>query len=117
MRISDWSSYVCSSDRNAIHLKPVRPEPVEGLFFLFKRRRREERCFDKLSTNGSEAGLLRHRRLDRRLALLARGIGFDRLQHAQHVDRKSAVQGKSVSVRVDLGGRGFFKKTTSRATH
>src|SRR3546814_11978758 len=85
MRISDWSSYVCSSDRNAIHLKPVRPEPVEGPFFLFKRRRREERCFDKLSTNGSEAGLLRHRRLDRRLALLARGIGLDRLQHGHHI--------------------------------
>src|SRR3546814_16831879 len=33
MRISDWSSDVCSSD-------------------LFFRRQKEERCFDKLSTNG-----------------------------------------------------------------
>src|SRR3546814_14518541 len=49
MRISDWSSDVCSSD-----LK-----------------------------NGE--ALLHHRRFNRRLPLLARGIGFDRLQHAEHV--------------------------------
>src|SRR3546814_16685875 len=29
---------------------------------------------------------------------------------AQDVDRKSVVEGKSVSVRVDLGGRSFIKK-------
>jgi len=29
----------------------VRPEPVEGLFFL-SARMKKERCFDKLSTNG-----------------------------------------------------------------
>src|SRR3546814_3330788 len=98
MRISDWSSYVCSSDRNAIHLKPVRPEPVEGPFFLFKRRRREERCFDKLSTNGSEAGLLRHRRLDRRLALLARGIGFDRLRSEEHTSELQSLMRISYAV-------------------
>jgi hypothetical protein len=30
----------------------VRPELVEGLFFLFPEVEEEERCFDKLSTNG-----------------------------------------------------------------
>jgi hypothetical protein len=31
--------------------RPVRPELVEGLHFLFCAQK-EERCFDKLSTNG-----------------------------------------------------------------
>src|SRR3546814_20277331 len=30
------------------------------------------------------------------------------------IDRKSVVMGKSVSVRVDLGGRGILKKKTNR---
>src|SRR3546814_14152019 len=32
------------------------------------------------------------------------------LEHIVVVDRKSVVEGKSVSVRVDLGGRGIIKK-------
>src|SRR3546814_19435382 len=31
----------------------------------------------------------------------------------EHLDRKSVVEGKSVSVRVDLGGRRIIKKTKS----
>src|SRR3546814_11610178 len=78
MRISDWSSDVCSSDLSArarrrrcsaissrrgadekCHAKiqrghsSVHPELVEGPFFL-SALKREERCFDKLSTNGKE---------------------------------------------------------------
>src|SRR3546814_6898989 len=66
MRISDWSSDVCSSDlasscngrfsawgkRNDIVFPPsVRPELVEGLFF-FRGVERQGRPFDKLRTNG-----------------------------------------------------------------
>src|SRR3546814_20039524 len=76
MRISDWSSDVCSSDLGAAAgvdcpdaegralggncvsayvaaLKTVRPELVEGPFFFATSK--EEQCFDQLSTNGDGA--------------------------------------------------------------
>src|SRR3546814_18488462 len=37
--------------------------------------------------------------------------------HGLEGDRKSAVSGKSVSVRVDLGGRGIIKKKTTVGKH
>src|SRR3546814_15422334 len=83
MRISDWSSDVCSSD-------------------LF---------------NAELYGLLGQRRLAREGGRLS-GLP-DRLPsihltalfpHATKQDRKSVVSGKSVSVRVDLGGRRIIKK-------
>src|SRR3546814_16577500 len=40
------------------------------------------------------------------------GDRFDQQGHA--LDRKSVVSGKSVSVRVDLGGRRIIKKTNTR---
>src|SRR3546814_11928694 len=49
MRISDWSSDVCSSDLT----NPVRPELVEGPSFLLTSLK-EGRGFDKLSPNGRE---------------------------------------------------------------
>src|SRR3546814_20968404 len=69
MRISDWSSDVCSSD-------------LEG-------------------TNFKHVVAPHHRRSDR----VAGGRSV-RLA----VDRKSVVSGKSVAVRVDLGGRRIIKK-------
>src|SRR3546814_10835271 len=68
MRISDWSSDVCSSDLivHRVHLhgcaqghillhqkQSVCPELVEGPYFLPQRRKK--RCFDKLSTNGGRS--------------------------------------------------------------
>src|SRR3546814_18621427 len=38
-----------------------------------------------------------------------RGVG-PRLGRGEHIDRKSVVSGKSVSVRVDLGGRSIIQK-------
>src|SRR3546814_4820807 len=49
MRISDWSSDVCSSDLT----NPVRPELVEGPSFLLTSLK-EGWGFDKLSPNGRE---------------------------------------------------------------
>src|SRR3546814_857722 len=55
MRISDWSSGVCSSDLLIPDCPAaVRAEPVEALFFL--RRREKEQPFDKLRANGFEGG-------------------------------------------------------------
>src|SRR3546814_15883685 len=79
MRISDWSSDVCSSDlgqqgivdgsahfrrQGVERLGPVEPDAADAIF-----------------------------------------------DEGQNLDRKSVVSGKSVSVRVDLGGRRIIKKT------
>src|SRR3546814_17383890 len=69
MRISDWSSDVCSSDLIA--------------------SRAAARCRDAAGGN-------------------AAGRGW--CSTIQGIDRKSVVKGKSVSVRVDLGGRRIIKK-------
>src|SRR3546814_14660362 len=84
MRISDWSSDVCSSDLSGEH---------PGDMILARARRHVDReCsradHDLIASTNSGAGAARifdHRR--------------------NKADRKSVVSGKSVSVRVTLGGR------------
>src|SRR3546814_8622758 len=70
MRISDWSSDVCSSDLIRTAHRAIPPRRAQHLL---------------------RQGRARHRR-------------------RAHQDRKSVVKGKSVSVRVDLGGRRIIKK-------
>src|SRR3546814_16616759 len=84
MRISDWSSDVCSSDLAELWCSDHRIEA-----------RRKAGPFDLWPT----------------------GLGFE--YFFGFIDRKSVVQGKSVSVRVDLGGRRIIKKknTQSHKTH
>src|SRR3546814_4836883 len=77
IRISDWSSVVCSSDL------PVHPAALQ---------QSDHQLHQSVSKPGD---------------------GFP--AHSAHsatdgVDRKSVVSGKSVSVRVDLGGRRIIKK-------
>src|SRR3546814_20571160 len=86
MRISDWSSDVCSSD-------------------LLQRQHRKRR----LDRPGGGQGVADHR--------FVRAHWNFPGQIAEHVldahglqARKSVVSGKSVSVRVDLGGRRILKK-------
>src|SRR3546814_13948304 len=101
MRISDWSSDVCSSD----------------LFLL------ERHEADELDCGRREARLVvvRHLRFaDGGMAvegaLPAPGCGKRALRPAGG-DRKSVVEGKSVSVRVDLGGRRIIKKKIKQQNH
>src|SRR3546814_11302981 len=102
MRISDWSSDVCSSD-------------------LFGRR--QERPFDKLRANGvggrsREASDLQRRRPAAfdprpradRLAGRPRALGDAGGARGPQADRKRVVSGKTGSVRVDLGGRCILTK-------
>src|SRR3546814_20611732 len=89
MRISDWSSDVCSSD-----LHPDDPD-ADG---------REYRGH--------------HERYHRPNPRHHRGAGSGPRRQAEamttrQTDRKSVVSGKSVSVRVDLGGRRIIKKKHS----
>src|SRR3546814_19635978 len=97
MRISDWSSDVCSSDlpdevldaeRFGVGLHPVGdfPAQVEGR-----------------SLGGHADGVA-----EGAVAGAAQGV-LGGLARARG-DRKSVVSGKSVSVRVDLGGRRIIKK-------
>src|SRR3546814_17642677 len=82
MRISDWSSDVCSSDLVA----------HAGVAHGAAQHRAAFRILGDLAVDHVELA-------DHRLQLGAR-------------DRKSVVEGKSVSVRVDLGGRRIIKKKT-----
>src|SRR3546814_12498524 len=91
MRISDWSSDVCSSDL----LMPtddsvcyVLPNFAPGLRTWIVRM-----CATLLQRRSKE----RHQ--------------IHRQSSSCYRDRKSVVWGKSVSVRVDLGGRRIIKKT------
>src|SRR3546814_14699007 len=100
MRISDWSSDVCSSDREAFAVGAVgfRIGLAEGGM---------QHCEGRL-----EVAEPFHRRLDEHVAG-EEGMPGAFADHAHRQDRKSVVEGKSVSVRVDLRGRRIIKKKTA----
>src|SRR3546814_18585167 len=88
MRISDWSSDVCSSDLRQGHFVG-RHQP--GQYF----RQRPKLVVAGQHQQDQPRG----------------GIGAYRsLLDQRRQDRKSVVEGKSVSVRVDLGGSRSLKK-------
>src|SRR3546814_7731041 len=91
-RISDWSSDVCSSDL-CIHQPRAARRGGESGQVLPARARPRRRSFEPEQ----------HRR---------RNKDEDRF-----LDRKSGVSGKSVSVRVDIGGRRIIKKKTPNRFH
>src|SRR3546814_16632906 len=93
MRISDWSSDVCSSDLIGI-------EPAA---FVGGQQRRVE--FVDAAMRLAEKVENGHR-----YAWRVAAIVMDLEAQRAHQDRKSVVEGKSVSVSVDLGGRGSIKK-------
>src|SRR3546814_13195273 len=107
MRISDASSDVCSSDLVAPNpgLEHARPVRTDAGNELPGPRADALRQVGPPVRGGQVLRLQRHRRhagadlLLRRRDLLAQGPS----------DRKTAVEGKSVSGRVDLGGRRVLK--------
>src|SRR3546814_14645947 len=82
--------------------------------FFFSSRRRHTRC--ALVTGVQTCALPISTAASRRSRRFCpRSIGWTRrrarrFSSARQADRKSVVEGKSVSVRVDLGGRRIFKK-------
>src|SRR3546814_13278969 len=112
MRISDWSSDVCSSDLPA-PIPPPRPPPSSACPpAASPSAYGPSGGSDDLPAPGHrpDAPRRRHLRPDPRAARHPQ-------QHHHRprppADRKSVVQGKRVSVRVDLGGRRNIKKKTT----
>src|SRR3546814_14744365 len=117
MRISDWSSDVCSSDL------AVRPRGCRLGRRLFHQQLRQPRprTGGRGRTPAASArclglGIEFHRARGRRIRAQFHDRP-ERLRRAAHArlsappgDRKSVVLGKSVSVRLDLGGRRIIKK-------
>src|SRR3546814_19520154 len=98
MRISDWSSDVCSADLQPPSLAITGFDERHCIF------RANAKATDLDYTHRSLTPLFNAKifakRLGQRLAAL----------RAEAADRKSVVLGKSVYVRVDIGGRRIIKK-------
>src|SRR3546814_20520837 len=104
MRISDWSSDVCSSDlvedaalRLARHLRGEVPKPRSWM----------NEMAAIVSSRGEAVSSLEQ---PPEFRINEAGVGV------AEGDRKSVVRGKRVSVRVDLGVRRILKKKTKTAT-
>src|SRR3546814_20104318 len=109
MRISDWSSDVCSSDLRLRGL--VEAVVLDGAAHLGLDlgELADDPAVHPLAVAGRiEAGLVAA------FVHLAEARGVQDL--GAEVDRKCAVEGKSVQVRVDLGGRRIIKKKTKNVT-
>src|SRR3546814_13823545 len=88
MRISDWSSDVCSSDLVVTHDLAILCETAGAHAFVVQTT--QHQCKQCLSNR--------------------RGANFSVAGEGCDIDRKSVVEGTSVSVRVDLVGRRIIKK-------
>src|SRR3546814_19809864 len=104
MRISDWSSDVCSSDLN------YKFDKIRNRALFGKRSRRNKKEYLKKMREWRASNpvcITCHKPFDEAaeeaVAKAARHPLMPR-------DRKSVVAGKSVSVRVDLGGHRILKK-------
>src|SRR3546814_20842068 len=120
MRISDWSSDVCSSDLNlcprASRHREHHPRSRRG---ASQGRADAEICRAHLQRLLVRAGARDAAGGDRPQPGKGQRHGaFEALQGQRPCrrDRKSVVSGKSVSVRVDLGGRRISKKKTQYTT-
>src|SRR3546814_20564368 len=101
MRISDWSSDVCSSDleclRRTIGMAITQCPLAQGeqrLALFWNIGKHDDTRVIEVTQN-------------------LRNGSHHPLMPIMTSDRKSVVSGKSVSVRVDLGGRRLIKKTKS----
>src|SRR3546814_15294206 len=103
MRISDWSSDVCSSDlRGGYQSSPATSRMTARKSSTAAVGLPLRRCKRQMARPGSSKvrsrGTISPVRISSSNSDIARK------------DRKSVVEGKSVSVRVDLGGRSIIKK-------
>src|SRR3546814_10999660 len=111
MRISDWSSDVCSSDLKAIQ-RELGNEGEDGGDELAELTAKVART--KLSKEARAKATAELKKLKSMQPLSAAATVvrnyLDVLLGLPWGDRKSVVSGKRVQGRVDLGGRSVFKK-------
>src|SRR3546814_15531028 len=130
MRISDWSSDVCSSDlrRRTKRSGEARsawlaPRTCAALHAWLKRAEiAAGPVFRRVHSDGRLGEPLLGQAIARRFKSLAAAAGLEATRVSGHStrigmcvdhvaeDRKGVVSGKRGSVRVDLGGRGLIKK-------
>src|SRR3546814_18457995 len=100
MRISDWSSDVCSSDLIAY---------AHRRHDSFGEPRYEHHALG--ARQGGQQWRRRGQHIARKIVLdNQKAVTLGQLQQLER-DRKSVVEGKSVSVRVDLGGGRIIENT------
>src|SRR3546814_19866456 len=105
MRISDWSSDVCSSDLRGM---------VRALLNrIFRRRAAQPDSADDAAVEALTTDLSLRLTDRARAELQADFEALPRLRPRDRLDRQSVEEGQSVSVRVDLGGRRIHKKQTT----
>src|SRR3546814_13205419 len=103
MRISDWSSDVCSSDLQFSLCVNISPRQFRQSDFV-------ERIESCLATHGLPYAMLK---LEITEGIVIQNLDdtIAKMRRLKNLgDRKSVVSGKSVSVRVDLDGRRIIKK-------
>src|SRR3546814_18336101 len=108
MRISDWSSDVCSSDLLLAGVGDAFQPEIAGAgedAFELRRRMADLR---RIEADPGDATQPRQGRVERRLCLRLAEVAEE--TEDQPGDRKSGGEGKRVAVRVDLGGRRRIKK-------
>src|SRR3546814_18473502 len=103
MRISDWSSDVCSSDLPGGARPPAVPPPRADRDNVTLPSLKEEAMTYPMAIVVAAALFAS--------AVFASSHGAAR---PDEDDRKSVVEGTSVSVRVELGGRRIIKKKTTK---
>src|SRR3546814_15862539 len=108
MRISDWSSDVCSSDLHGRLIAATTIAGGAGLGAGGFRTETQAVCGvepSQAAAAGADGVYVHHRRAD----LIAGNEAF-RPDERPALARKSRVEGQEVAVRVGLGGRRFIKK-------
>src|SRR3546814_10997247 len=106
MRISDWSSDVCSSDLLTWNIGATQVIPISfgqlsvhaDYAYISRRAAYQNTAADQATQNVKDQYELANR------------VGIIPAYGLLNADRTSVVSGKSVSVRVDLGGRRLITK-------
>src|SRR3546814_18643910 len=104
MRISDWSSDVCSSDLETMAGIEPNSSPVTRRGDVFELGKHRILCGDAMDPTSF------FQLMGTQTARLALSDPPYNCKIDGFVDRKSVVSGKSVLVRVDMGGRRIIKK-------
>src|SRR3546814_20984705 len=104
MRISDWSSDVCSSDLG---------QRRGVVVFLALKGEQPRRLGRQQGLLGAEVAAAQPKL---QVVMAPALVGVVAQQSAQHLRSEERRVGKSVPVRVDLGGRRIIKKNTKNTT-